>query len=358
MCSIYFVTNPKDQPIKDILMRARPAIDTEQFIAALKEKSQGNFMYVSYVLADIAARQASTGPLNMEGFPVGLQGYYEKFWSDIEQVKAEGWRDWKDLCRPVIERLAAAMEPVPAEWLAAQIGRDPDEVRERALLRWQRLLGREETRGGEAWRVVHRSFADFLAKKLDMTASHRAVADHYIDGLGDQWSKWDGYGLRYAVAHLAAAAQADNSFERHALSERLISLILNPQFQQEHLQRLSDPNAIERDLAVALSLITEDGAATPRQVAEVALQLVAFRKEQRQPQPIFDLAVQGKAEAAERRLDLFALEVDASWYQALLLTIAWLAAATDPQGARKLRDRVQKTPGMPSAQRSTCCCGA
>src|SRR5262249_4711853 len=93
----------EDQPIKDILMRARPAIDTERFVAALKEKSQGNFMYVSYVLADIAARQPSTGPLNMDALPLGLPEYYEQFWSDMQQVKAEGWADWKALYRPVIE---------------------------------------------------------------------------------------------------------------------------------------------------------------------------------------------------------------------------------------------------------------
>jgi hypothetical protein len=53
------------------------------------------------------------------------------------------------------------------------------------------------------------------------------------------------------------------------------------------------------------------------------------------------LARQGEVDAAKRRLELF--EVDAEWKQAGLLTIAWLAAAKQPDEARRLRDQVKDT---------------
>jgi hypothetical protein len=332
-----------DGPVKSALARTRPPIAPETLINRLMAASRGNFMYVSYVLGDIEARNVDKTPLDLDRLPDGLQGYYEQFWSDMEQAKAEGWTDWKALYRPTIERLAVAAESVSATWIGAQIGRDPDEVRERALLRWARLLSAEGPAGQESWRVVHRSFADFLESKVNLAAAHRAVAEHYAGQRWNRWSDFDDYGLRHTPMHLAAAAAVEDDVgKRHALTSKLASLVLAPGYQQQYLTRLRDPNGFERLLDLALKTISLDAQASPRDVAEVALRLVAFRKEQRQAKPIFDLARNGEVEAAERRLDLFALDVDRAWYEALLLTIAWLGASRSPEKARALRDRVRK----------------
>jgi hypothetical protein len=340
----------EDGPIKTALARTQPRVAPETFVQKLTVASRGNFMYVSYILSDIEARDPAATTLDLDRLPDGLQGYYEQFWSDMEQAKAEGWAEWKGLYRPVVERLAVAAESVSAEWLAAQIGRDADEVRERALLRWTRLLSRDDVNGEESWRVVHRSFADFLEQKVDLAAAHRAIASYYATARWNRWDEFDGYGVRHTPLHLAAAAAAEqDAAKRHALTATLASLVLAPGYQQRHLTELRDPNAFERALDLALRRISLDDLASAADVAEVALRLVAFRKEQRQPQPIFDLARDGDIEAAERRLDLFALEVDAAWYQALLLTIAWLGASRSPQKARALRDRVHKSLGAAPA---------
>lgn len=332
-----------DGPVKSALARTRPPIAPATFIDRLRVASGGNFMYVSYVLGDIAAHDVDKTPLDLDHLPHGLQGYYEQFWSDMEQAKAEGWTDWRALYRPTIERLAVAAESVSAEWIGAQIGRDFDEVRERVLLRWTRLLSAEGTEGRESWRVIHRSFADFLKTKVDLAAAHRAVAEHYA---GERWNRWDAfddYGLRHTPMHLAAAAMPENDVEkRHELAAKLVSLVLAPGYQHQYLTRLLDPSAFERALDLALKTISLDAWASPRDVAEVALRLVAYRKEQRLAKPIFDLARSGQVEAAERRLDLFALDVDRAWYEALLLTVAWLGASQSPEKARALRDRVHK----------------
>ena len=159
------------------LAAGKPPIGVEEFVTRLKAGSERNFMYLSYVIEDIANRKPGDPPLEMRNLPKGLFGYYERFWSRLQEVKAaEGWADWNGLYRPVIERLGVAFEPVPAEWLSKQIGRSTDEVLERALERWRRLLGRERHNGTDGWRLVHRSFADFLATKVfDIAGEAKAV---------------------------------------------------------------------------------------------------------------------------------------------------------------------------------------
>lgn len=171
-----------DKQVKAALPDLRPSLGPEAFIARMKLASEGNFMYLSYVLADIVSpRDPGQEALDLDNLPQGLQGYYQQFWSTMEQAKAEeGRTEWNTLYRPIIERLAVAAEPVTADWLGAQIERPPQEVRE-TLSRWTRLLGKERIGERETWRVVHRSFSDFLADKVDLRSAHRAVAAHYTD---------------------------------------------------------------------------------------------------------------------------------------------------------------------------------
>ena len=139
-----------------------PRITVDRFVSVLQQKSEGNFKYLDYVLADIAAREPGFDPLDLNALPSGLPGYYEQFWRQMEQVRdQEGWADWNGLYRPVIACLAAAREPVPAAWLAAILGRPSEEIEERALRRWRRFLGQEGKGDSERWRVVHQVFRRF-----------------------------------------------------------------------------------------------------------------------------------------------------------------------------------------------------
>ena len=98
-------------------------------------------MYLGFVLGDIEAHDIDKSPLDLDHLPDTLRGYYEQFWSHMEQTReTAGWADWKTLYRATIERLAVAAEPVNADWIRAQFDRDRDEVRERVLLPWARLL--------------------------------------------------------------------------------------------------------------------------------------------------------------------------------------------------------------------------
>jgi hypothetical protein len=329
-----------------LLGGAIPPITAEEFVTLLQSGSEGNFMYLSYVIEDIANRKPEDLALDVRSLPKGLIGYYARFWSRLLDFKENNWADWDGLYRPVIERLGVAFEPVPAEWLGKQINRSTTEVLERALERWQRLLGREQRNGTALWRLVHRSFADFLATKVDLGAAHSAVADYYMVGLRHDWAKWDKYGLKHTISHYAEASQS-KPLARHPIIERMVALVTDGDFQKTSLDKLADPTHIERDLELTLRTASEDEQQPAMfLLAEVALPLVSFRRRQRQPLPIFELAGRGELLAAERRLDLFALDVDEDWHDALRLTIAWLGAGNREE-ARHILDRV-KVGGSPS----------
>jgi len=204
---------------------ATPPIPEERFITVLQEKSEGNFKYLDYVITDIASGESGFAPLNLDKLPSRLEGYYDQFWSHIapapQEDRREVWEEWDQNYRPVIAFLGAAREPVTAEWLAALVGCSAKKIRERALSRWQRFLHQDQEQ--RTWRVVHSSFRDFLAEKIDDEADWRAfharIADRYLTAWGGLKAGLPGlhdlvkldtdvrYGLRHLAAHLEAAAR-------------------------------------------------------------------------------------------------------------------------------------------------------
>ena len=125
-----YLRQEADQPeVRRARQAANPPIAVDRFVAFLKGKSEGNFKYLDYVLADIAARQPGFDPLELEALPAGLRGYYQQFWSQMEQLRGQdGWAEWQALFRPAIAFLAAAREAVPVSWLGAMIGRTAEEI--------------------------------------------------------------------------------------------------------------------------------------------------------------------------------------------------------------------------------------
>ncbi len=337
----------RDEGIARVLADANPRVSEEIFATRLREASLGNFRYLTYVLADLATTEPGA-PFDLEALPEGLEGYYARLWEQLRDELTEDFTAWKRLYRPVIERLAVATEPVTVAWLADQLSLDPDEIDPGALRPWKPLLRRvPREHEKDVWHVEHQSFTDFLETRVDLRVTHEAVAERYIERYAGQWAKWDAYGLRHALGHLVEAAGLSASREYHDLARRAEMLALDRGFQREFLNRLGDPTALERALVRVLETIAGDEGASPLSVAKAALEIVQLRRELGRPQPIFALARGGDVERAERRLDLFSLELDRHWYQALLLLIAWLAADRSVEtadrsveAARQLRDRV------------------
>ncbi|HEV8647911.1 MAG TPA: hypothetical protein VG276_00560, partial [Actinomycetes bacterium] len=328
-----------DSRIADALASSRPPVSREELVARLVEASEGNFMYTSYVLAEIASRGPDTPPLDLTELPRGLRGYYDQFWARMSSSQAQSWADWEGLYQPVVERLAVAGEAVTADWLAAQVGRSPGEVRARVLEPWARVLSRGRR---DDWRLVHRTFGEYLEDKLDLRDAHRKVADHYVGQRWGQFDQWDSYGLRHTATHLARAADRSTGQERHELITRLVRLVTEERFQRADLAGLHDPTLLRRDLELAHRLAAKDEDADATfLLVPVALTLVLFHRNLLRPEAMFEAARNGDVQAAERLLDLFSGEIDPDWHDTILLTVAWLASEKAPTEAVRVRNRVR-----------------
>jgi len=194
--------------IASALQAFTPPVEQESFVAHLQKASEGNFMYLSYFLADLAAGELPFASIDSGNLPTGLHGYYEAIWSRMEALaRSEGGEGWRSLYRPIRGLLVAAREPVTLIWLAELSGREPADIRERVLQTWRHILIEEGGGLSKRWRVLHRSFGDFLSEKLDLAEVHAKVAAHYRQPAN--WDAQHGYASRHLSTHLHLSGDID-----------------------------------------------------------------------------------------------------------------------------------------------------
>lgn len=221
-------------------------------VQQLADASGGNLMYLHYVFADLASQEGGAATLRLTAIPAGLDGYYEKFWLGIEAVRGtDGWNEWRDLFSPTIALLGVALEPVSAEWISQLIGRPAEEVEERALKRWERFLYRDRKHG--RWRIIHKSFADFMAKRH--RAGLRGAHDRIVANNLEVWGGLEkglpklsaatieeetaGYGWRHVVEHLRERGDV----------VRLAALVEHPRWYEARMAFDSSGQTYQADLA-------------------------------------------------------------------------------------------------------------
>ncbi len=143
-------------------------IDDKLFTERLVEKSEGNFMYLHYVLSEIEHGAAYTAP-GLEALPVGLENYYEYLWRHMRGKGEDVWFKYK---LPVIIALTVVKEPVSIDLIADFSG-----VKQRARVRevlqeWAPFLHEEqvpyEGHLQKRYQVYHASFRDFIAMKEEV----------------------------------------------------------------------------------------------------------------------------------------------------------------------------------------------
>ena len=246
-------------------IEARTAgLGVDDFVMRMTDASEGNFMYVSYVLADLTSDPAM---LDLDRLPRGLSGYYEAIWRAMEDHDA---RDWDSVLVPLVEAIGAAAEPITVGWLETHTAQ-PQRALVLALRRWERFLLRENADGRETWSVVHRSFRDFLERRLGgLESTHRGIATFYL-GDGAHWAEHDGYALRHLTAHLRAARLWEEAFD----------LVDTDEWRTQQLDRDTSGSSYLTDVTRAWQLVRErneaaiaDGQVPPAMTAEV---IVAFR---------------------------------------------------------------------------------
>ncbi len=158
-------------------------IDNDLFIDYLVQKSEGNFLYLHYVLPEI--EHGAYTDLGLEALPAGLLNYYDDHWRRMRGENEEAWFRYK---LPVIMALTGVKEPVSIDLIADFSG-----VQERARIRevlhdWGQFLHEEQIlyKDGlqKRYYVYHASFHDFIAKKEevdDERVSRKAAQEKFAD---------------------------------------------------------------------------------------------------------------------------------------------------------------------------------
>ena len=151
----------------------------------LADAAEGNFLYLTYALKDIEEGQVDRDAFNPSFLPRGLQAYYERAWKLIAPSDTT-----------IVELLCAACEPVSWEWLSALSGFSIP-VLQSARDKWRRFIA-IDTQG--LWRIGHKAFADFAARKVDLVAAHRKIGAWFNQP--NRWHWQHPYASRHLSTHL------------------------------------------------------------------------------------------------------------------------------------------------------------
>ncbi len=159
-------------------------LDEETFVSEMVGKSQGNFMYLRYVLPEI-----ELGVYQDRGFdtlPRGLENYYEDHWQRMRSRDEEAWFNYQ---LPVLVALTVVKEPVSVNLIVDFSGVDDRRRIRQVLVEWDPFLYSTEVEDEEGnrqtrRRLYHASFQEFVERKdevagerVDLKKAHGKIAD-------------------------------------------------------------------------------------------------------------------------------------------------------------------------------------
>jgi hypothetical protein len=148
-------------------------VEPAAFVAEVTKLSEGNFMYLVYVLPEIAAGRLSRPTEGgIGGLPRGLTGYYKRHWRDMKD--ADPGR-FQALQRPVLCFLAISREPVTIPQLMEWTRLEPGDIKN-VIADWREFLNEDTDRQPPHYRIYHRSFAEFLDVEEDLRWYHSQIA--------------------------------------------------------------------------------------------------------------------------------------------------------------------------------------
>jgi hypothetical protein len=198
--------------LRAALDSAFPGAGIDAIAARLVDASEGNFMYIAFVLRDLEEQTPDEPAMASEQLPIGLEGYYRGLWSRLTGA-AERRSEWERVAQPVLEFLAVAREPVDAAWLAGLLGVEPRDVRHHALEPLAGVLTEVAGPPPGRWRIVHQTFSEYLARRdeIALDRARRAVGAYYADQPA-RWKDSGGYALRHLAQHLHDSGDVDGLF--------------------------------------------------------------------------------------------------------------------------------------------------
>lgn len=159
--------------------RRRHGLSSAAFVDVLEQRSEGNFMYLRYVVPAIEG--GIYDDADTDAIPVGLNNYYEDHWNRMQGGDQDAWLRFK---LPVLMALTVFEEPLSLDRIAEFSG-VVNRARVRAVLgEWKQFLEEvaveDEGRIQKRYRLYHQSFNDFIARKEevgDLAITRREAAE-------------------------------------------------------------------------------------------------------------------------------------------------------------------------------------
>jgi tetratricopeptide (TPR) repeat protein len=225
----------------------------ETLVMAIQKKSDGNFLYVSYLLNMLASHDGVITPESLEELPNGLDDIYIQFLRKLIGKDRNAWKVYV----PVLGTLAVAQEALTEEQLANFTGIRTGEMRG-ILIKLGQFLDADESQpeSKRTYSIYHRSLADFLLNRdrakgywCEAQAQHQRILDFYKGG-SQSWTEvnWvkaqDDYAFRYLVYHLRQAEQQE---------ELAVLLTSSPAWMEAKFKVYGNDASYFNDLELAIS---------------------------------------------------------------------------------------------------------
>jgi hypothetical protein len=145
-------------------------IDLNDFVSLLLDKSEGNFMYLHYMLP--AIERGEYPELRFDTLPQGLVGYYDRHW---RQIRGRDLVRWENVLLPVISVLAVTREALSIKEITDFVKRgfpgfaQLSAIQVRAVIaEWRPFLVETVVDNRVCYRIYHSSFRDFLEQQDEM----------------------------------------------------------------------------------------------------------------------------------------------------------------------------------------------
>ena len=147
-------------------------IGEREFITRLTDRSQRNFMYLSYVLPEFTAGGIYQDLEGMTSLPQGLMGYYWDHWQRMGMTRP----DRSEVEAVIIYLLTVVYSWVAittvAEYATITVGRNVSENEVADYFeRWQQFLHIEPIENEDTFIIYHESFNDFLKEERTIKAT-------------------------------------------------------------------------------------------------------------------------------------------------------------------------------------------
>ena len=141
-------------------------INDDALVEQVTTKSENNFMYLRYVLPEIA--KGFYDDLGLTGLPDGLQDYYQVHWVRMGMDKAP--QKEKVIILFILVEIGT---PIPSEMIAGIADQDEFEVQKVLDEEWVEYLTKKEKDGELCYSFYHASFLDFLKSKRELQSTRK-----------------------------------------------------------------------------------------------------------------------------------------------------------------------------------------